>query len=104
MLLVPPVLSSRCCRCFLLAVSTHEHAHGHARPCVPCPPLLQLLAGFGPVVFASAVSAVFRSSGGSGQQSLVNTLVQQVVGNVFCSVPIALACYLALQPATAVVG
>ena len=60
---------------------------------------LAALAGFGPVVVASVLTAVFSGrTGGSAAQSFAATLGQVAVGSAFCSLPVAWAAYLTLAP------
>ena len=62
---------------------------------------LAALAGFGPVVVATAMSS--KSQGGTPLfgKRVLDSVFQLSVGTLFCSVPVAWACYLALTPAAA---
>ena len=60
---------------------------------------IALVAGFGPVVVASGLTALTRSSGGAPNNGLLAMAFLLGVGTLFCSVPISWACYLTLQPA-----
>jgi sterol desaturase/sphingolipid hydroxylase (fatty acid hydroxylase superfamily) len=70
--------------------------------------LIAALAGVGPVVLAILFTMVFRrvgvSQGGTSMfgkgSSAAATILHLVVGNAFCSLPIAWACYLTLRPAS----
>jgi len=84
--------------CLLLwAYQALAYAHGGPALSSEAALALGVVAGFGPVLLAYAVSALFKGSGGSGSQSALNTAIQLGVGTVFCSVPVAWACYLTLQ-------
>jgi hypothetical protein len=60
---------------------------------------LAALAGFGPVVAAVVVSAIFRAGGGTklfDPDHFVGSLAQWVVGTVFCAGSVFYGCLLAL--------
>ena len=59
---------------------------------------LAVLAGFGPVAAASAVTGITRSGGGAPRGGPLKTGLLLACGTLFCSVPVSWACYLALQP------
>jgi hypothetical protein len=72
----------------------------------PLPPAhalgLATLAGFGPVAAAYAVTAATRGGDGAApSDGALATAFQLAVGSLFCSVPVAVACYAALVPAGA---
>ena len=58
---------------------------------------LAILAGFGPVIVAQAVTSLTRSSGGAPNNGPLAMLFQLGVGTLFCSWPVYQACKLALQ-------
>ena len=60
---------------------------------------LALLAGFGPVVAAELVTACFKGTGGAPNNGWAAMAFQLGVGTLFCSIPVAWACYDALVPA-----
>jgi len=57
--------------------------------------------GFGPVLLASLVSAIFDSPRGvkPKNMSTIGSVGHIAIGTAFCSVPVAWACWLALSPA-----
>ena len=62
---------------------------------------LAALAGFGPVVLASIITAIFGGVGGTPwidakRGGAPATMLQVGVGSLFCSFPVSLACYMAL--------
>ena len=74
---------------------------------------LSLAAGFGPVVVAYLLTKPLPAAatkvktdadpavdnGGAAADSWVATLLHHALGHLFCTVPIAWACYLAIAPA-----
>eukprot|EP00325_Prymnesiales_sp_UTEX-LB-985_P002946 CAMPEP_0174713438 /NCGR_PEP_ID=MMETSP1094-20130205/14103_1 /TAXON_ID=156173 /ORGANISM="Chrysochromulina brevifilum, Strain UTEX LB 985" /LENGTH=436 /DNA_ID=CAMNT_0015912617 /DNA_START=149 /DNA_END=1459 /DNA_ORIENTATION=+ len=80
----------------------HVAAGGEASVSSSSALLLAFTAGFGPVITAEALTALSRSSGGAPTSGPLKTLALLLIGNLFCSVPISWACYLALQPAAGV--
>ena len=60
---------------------------------------LAFTAGFGPVIAAIVISAVFRGKGGTSMfdsKQLVGSLAQWAVGSLFCGWSVYYACLLAL--------
>lgn len=60
---------------------------------------LAVLAGFGPVVVAQAITSMTRSTGGAPNNGFAAMAFQLGVGTLFCSWPVYQACLLALKPA-----
>eukprot|EP00052_Salpingoeca_macrocollata_P008127 m.64630 g.64630 ORF g.64630 m.64630 type:complete len:463 (-) comp16441_c0_seq1:58-1446(-) len=63
--------------------------------------LLSLLPGFGPVLLAWVFSFFSSTKGGGASKSWAAALFHFVVGTLFCSVPVSVACYLASVPPAA---
>ena len=61
--------------------------------------VLALAAGFGPVALAELITAFTRAGGGAPNNTPLKMAILLLVGNLFCSVPVSWACYLAMAPA-----
>jgi hypothetical protein len=60
---------------------------------------LALIAGFGPIAVAWALSSFGKPSGGSeAPQSSLSIGMQVIAGVAFCPIPVAWAAYLAMRP------
>lgn len=78
-------------------------AHGtmpHPSPLLAM--LLSLVSGYGPVLLACAITVVQRGAPALFEpfhkKPLSQSLLHVLIGSAFCSLPVSLACYLALTP------
>lgn len=76
-----------------------------AAPATPLPPAaaaaLAILAGFGPIAAAVALSALsgVERGAGSAPEGAASVALHASLGTLFCAVPIAWAAYITLRPA-----